>query len=65
MPEIDPRASRLLKAIAHADGIEEAFGLDVDVTEQEQLTQELRKSEEQLRLSEERYAPALVDSHRA
>ena len=48
----------------NADGrIAQFFGLNVDITEQEQLTQELRKSEEELRLSEERYALALAGSN--
>ena len=47
----------------NADGrIAQFFGLNVDITEQEQLTQELRKSEEELRLSEERYVLALAGS---
>ena len=50
--------------LRNAEGrVVQFFGLDVDITEQEQLTRELRKSEEELRLSEERYALALIGSN--
>ena len=50
--------------LRNAEGrVVQFFGLDVDITEQEQLTRELRKSEEELRQSEERYALALVGSN--
>ena len=50
--------------LRNAEGrVVQFFGLDVDITEQEQLTRELRKSEEELRQSEERYALALIGSN--
>ncbi len=50
--------------LRNAEGrVVQFFGLNVDITEQEQLTRELRKSEEELRQSEERYALALVGSN--
>ena len=50
--------------LRNADGrVVQFLGLDVDITEQEQLARELRKSEEELRQSEERYALALIGSN--